>query len=98
LSFQQASLGNEIEHTMKLLKSEITLSPKFQASLNFSRPGPREAKGVIAQGFIASERLVAVAPELYEPAMAGDHHADTGIMTGVNLGSHRAVREVQAFR
>ena len=54
--------------------------------------------GVFPQRFTASERLIAVAPRFNELAMPSDHHADSGIVTGIDLRLHCAVEAVQALR
>ncbi len=54
--------------------------------------------GVFSQRFPGSQRLTAVATELHELSMAGDHHAYSGVMAGIDLGLHGAVEAVQAFR
>jgi hypothetical protein len=35
--------------------------------------------------------------ELHKLAMAGNHHADSGVMAGVDLRLHRAVEMVQTL-
>ena len=53
--------------------------------------------GVFPQRLTAFERLIAVAAEFHELAMAGDHHADSGIVTGIDFCLHRVVKTVQAL-
>ncbi len=52
---------------------------------------------ILAQRRAGLERLKAVAGGLHQLAVTGDHHADPGIVAGVDLGLHRAVHAGEAF-
>jgi hypothetical protein len=53
--------------------------------------------GVFAQRLTTFEGLIAIEARLYEPAVAGRHDTDPGIMTSIDLGLHSGVNAIETL-
>ena len=53
--------------------------------------------GIFAEGLRAFEPLTAIAAELHQLAVTGDHNADAGVVAGVDLRLHGTIHAIQAL-
>jgi hypothetical protein len=96
--FQICELGNESGNGIVELPLAFFIKLEHGHGDGRLGHGGDAVDGVLPQRLTAPKRLIAVAPRLHELAMARDHHADSGIMAGIDLRLHCAVETVQALR